>query len=342
MKPAKEWIHGSHRMKIKSPGRYELADSEYNRKVLLNVALSIIAQMVSLMSLRLSEKIIYSTVRIEYIASDEKLHGGTGFVFEFSSLPGVYVVVSNKHVAKDSIEGGFVFNLEDGNGNLVRGQFLRFKADAFSKSWYYHPDSNIDLAIMPVGGIFNHWLKQGSKPFITRIDSSTIPNETEWRELHTLEDVLIVGYPDLIMDSINNLPLSIKGATATHPNFNYDGKKEFLVSAGIYPGSSGSPVFLVDDNFYEKSKNSPKEGERDKARLLGIIYAGFEYSVEGKIVKSIPETQFVTSTADDRTIISKIPMGITSAIRSTALKDFEPILEGQLNKVEKSEVLDVQ
>jgi hypothetical protein len=254
----------------------------------------------------------------------------------------VYVVVSNKHVAKDSVEGGFVFNTEDGNGNLVRGQLLRFKADNFSKSWYYHPDSNVDLAIMPVGGIFNDWLKRGIKPFITRINSSTIPNETELRGLHTLQDVLIVGYPDMIMDSFNNLPLSIKGATATHPNFNYDGKKEFLISAGIYPGSSGSPVFLVDDNFYKKSQNSPKEGERDKARLLGIIYAGFEYSVEGKIVKSIPGTQFATSTVDDRTIISKIPMGITSAIRSTELKDFEPILKYQVDKLEKSEALDIQ
>jgi hypothetical protein len=303
---------------------------------------AIIAYMLSLKTLRLSEKIIYSTVRIECIKSDNNLHGGTGFIFEFSSLPGVYVVVSNKHVVEDSVEGGFVFNTEDGNGNLVTGQFLRFKADNFSKLWYYHPDPNVDLAIMPVGEIFNDWLKRGTKPFITRIDSSTIPNEAQWRELHTLEDVVIVGYPDMIMDSINNLPLSIKGATATHPNFDYDGKKEFLVSAGIYPGSSGSPIFLVDDNFNKKSQDSAKEGERDKARLLGIIYAGFEYSVEGKIVKGIPGTQFATSTVDDHTMISKIPMGITLAIRSTELKDFEPILKEQLEKLEKSEALDIQ
>jgi hypothetical protein len=293
--------------------------------------------MLSLKALRLSEKIIYSTVRIEYIKSDNNLHMATGFIFEFSSLPEVYVVVSNKHVAKDSVEGGFVFNTEDGNGNLVTGQFLRFK-----ELWYSHPDPNLDLAIMPVGGIFNDWLKRGTKPFITRINSSTIPDETEWRGLHALQDVLIVGYPNMIMDSFNNLPLSIKGATATHPNFDYDGKKEFLVSAGIYPGSSGSPIFLVDDNFNKKSQNFPKEGERDKARLLGIVYAGFEYSVEGKIVKSIPGTQFATSKVDDHTIISKIPMGITLAIRSTELKDFEPILKEQLDKLEKSEPLDIQ
>jgi hypothetical protein len=119
-------------------------------------------------------------------------------------------------------------------------------------------------------------------------------------------------------------------------------KKEFLVSAGIYPGSSGSPVFLVDDNFYEKSRNSPIEGERDKARLLGIIYAGFETNVQGKIVKSIPGTQFAASTVDDQNMISKIPIGISSAIRSTKLKDFEPILKAELNKSETSQALDIQ
>jgi hypothetical protein len=53
-------------------------------------------------------------------------------------------------------------------------------------------------------------------------------------------------------------------------------------------------------------------------------------------------TQVTTSTVDHHNIISKIPTGITSAIRSMKLKDFEPILKEQLNKLKKSEALDIQ
>jgi hypothetical protein len=84
----------------------------------------------------------------------------------------------------------------------------------------------------------------------------------------------------------------------------YDVKKEFQVSAGIYPGSSGSTVFLVDDNFYKKIpkflfyKKIPKKVKEIKRDCW--------ISEGGKILKSIPGIQFATSTVDDRTIISAL------------------------------------
>jgi hypothetical protein len=278
-------------------------------------------------NLRLSEKLMYSTVRIEYTI-DGRLHMGTGFIFEYSEFPGVHVIISNRHIAENSDTGGFVFNLVDKNDEIVFGEKLPFGVDRFSQRWYYHPDRSIDLAIMPVGKLFNYWLNQGIKPFITSIISTTIPNKTEWSEFHNLEEVLIIGYPDMIIDSQNNLPFSVKGDTATHPNIMYGGKEQFAISAGIYPGSSGSPIFLLNDMFYEKSR-ALQEGP-DRARLLGIVYAGFRYRTESRVYQNESGRLGADITPKNQSIIAHIPMGIILAIKSTKLLDFLPRLREEL------------
>lgn len=35
-----------------------------------------------------------------------------------------------------------------------------------------------------------------------------------------------------------------RGITATNINFDYNGKKEFVIDAACFPGSSGFPVFI--------------------------------------------------------------------------------------------------
>ena len=54
----------------------------------------------------------------------------------------------------------------------------------------------------------------------------------------------MIGYPDGIWDSVNNLPVIRKGITATHPHISWNGKTEFLTDIASFPGSSGSPYFL--------------------------------------------------------------------------------------------------
>jgi trypsin-like peptidase len=288
--------------------------------------------------LRLSEKLIYSTVRIEYIGDDDKLHMGTGFILEYKEFPGYHVIVSNRHVAQKSKSGGFSFNVSDHDGNLLVSRKLPFVADQFFDRWYYHKDPTVDLAIMPIGKIFNDWIAQGIKTFATQINSSTIPSEEEWKNYHALEDILIIGYPDMIMDTHNNLPLCVRGNTATHPSLDYDSKKEFVVSAGVYHGSSGSPVFLIDRNFFERSENF-QEGP-DRARLLGIIYAGFMHEVESRIYSKIQGFPAINITPKDQIIVTRIPMGVSLAIKSTCLNDFLPKLSENINKLEKDERLE--
>jgi hypothetical protein len=181
---------------------------------------------------------------------------GTGFIFDFFRNPkdNVPVLVCNKHVIKNSIQGNFVFNGADAEGKVMYGQPVVCSFEECYKTWILHPDPKIDLAIMPMGGLLNHLVQLGKRVYYTSISSSTIPNNEEWEKFIVLEDIFVIGYPNALMDSVNNLPIFRKGTTATHPNIPYEGKDEFLVDVGVYPGSSGSPVFLLNEEFYKKSR----------------------------------------------------------------------------------------
>jgi hypothetical protein len=165
-----------------------------------------------------------------------------------------------------------------------------------------------------------------------------IPIEEEWKRFIPLEDIVMIGYPNGLEDSFNNLPLFRKGITASHPAIDYEGKEKFVIDNGIYPGSSGSPVFLLTDEFYQKSREIQRGP--DHLRLLGIVQEVFIYTAEGRIVsrnlrkKEIMSTP--TSSSSERSlqkVQSAIPIDLGKVIRSTKLRDFEPILNERSDEV---------
>lgn len=168
-------------------------------------------------------RLMFSTVRIECTElrnEKEVLVSGTGFILDFfrdSQGNKVPVLVCNKHVIKNSIHGEFVFNRADNEGRLIYGQPTPCSFDEFSRLWIFHPDPGIDLAIMPIGGLLTHLNALGQRAFYTSISSSTIPKSADWEKYIVLEDILVIGYPNALMDSANNLPIFRKGSTLTSP-----------------------------------------------------------------------------------------------------------------------------
>jgi hypothetical protein len=62
--------------------------------------------------------------------------------------------------------------------------------------------------------------------------------------LHPAQQVLFVGYPNGIRDRMHNLPVARGGLLASLPTVDFDGEPDFLIDAKVWPGSSGSPVFV--------------------------------------------------------------------------------------------------
>lgn len=141
-------------------------------------------------------------------------------------------------------------------------------------------------------------------------------------ELTALEDVVVIGYPDGVWDSYNNLPVLRQGVTATHPKIDFEQKPEFLIDAAIYTGSSGSPIVLYknSDVMMGRDLNLGK----DKPRLLGIL-SGVFHHIEKGTLESMP-----IPTVRKKLPVMHIPNNIGIAVKATQLDGFISVIDNKL------------
>lgn len=136
-----------------------------------------------------------------------------------------------------------------------------------------------DLAILNIDCIAQQNTETETYTYKT-LDLSIIPEQYEM--FSYMQEILIVGYPSGIHDTVSNLPVVRKGITATPVKNSYKNRKEFLINIPFLNGSSGSPVFAeVEGNVYligiEYSKILEKVVmDRKKNRL----YHSDKYTVE--------------------------------------------------------------
>ena len=266
------------------------------------------------MSLGIIEQLTHSTVRIETDLHGGGMATGSGFYMHFlkNEEECVPVIITNKHVISNAKNGRFHITLAKDNGLPDTGRHLKFEITQFEESFIKHPDPNVDLAAFLIGPIFNQLQQQGNIPFYVPIETSLIPTDEERHSFSSMEDIVMIGYPNGIWDAQNNLPVIRKGITATHSNIALNGKSEFLTDIASFPGSSGSPVFLANIGGYMDNKGNTYMGAH-RIRLLGIHYAGAMHTASGEI-------RIVTAPTSNIPVpITAIPNNIGVAINSKEL-----------------------
>lgn len=237
----------------------------------------------------ISEKMQYNTVKI--VASNGST--GTGFFFEFnfSENKVVPVIITNKHVVNYNKKEVINLFLHAKNGDEPDDEKLNV---SFNTDWYFHEDQ--DLCFCFVAPLFEQIKTEKRKDvFYIPIKENLIWNDKKLEELSAIEDVVMVGYPNGLWDQKNNLPLFRKGITSSHPATDFNDKNIGAVDMACFPGSSGSPIFILNENGYtDKNGNSYLGGQR--LIFLGILSKGPQFDAKGKfIIENIPTQQKVSS-----------------------------------------------
>lgn len=232
----------------------------------------------------ISEKMMFNTIRL--VASDGS--SGTGFFYNFE-IDGKVIptIITNKHVVRYNPNETMRFLLHLKNGeNESRENF----EITYTTNWVFH--SQKDLCFCFVNQVFEH-VKQltGKDVFFIAIDDSIVPTEEMLADLSALEELVMVGYPIGLWDKSNNLPIFRKGYTSSHPAIDFNEKSIGVVDMACFPGSSGSPIYILNEGGY-KDKHGNLNWGKSRVVFLGVLYAGPQYDAQGDIVvKTIPTVQ---------------------------------------------------
>jgi hypothetical protein len=265
-----------------------------------------------LQNLSLSGQLAFATVRIE-CDTPQGVSAGTGFYYQFCRNYDAFcpAIVTNRHVVKGATTGRFHIHLANPGGPTFPLSHTRFEFQNFEAAWIGHPDPSVDLCAALIGPLLHESKKTGKELFFQSFAHDLIPSQAEWSEFMGIEEVVMVGYPNGIWDAVNNMPIFRRGITATHPNLNYSGRREFMIDAACFPGSSGSPVLLYNFGNFTDRKGNTVIGTRFK--LLGVLYAGPQHTAAGEIViMNVP-------TAHRPVAISQIPNNLGLVIKADRL-----------------------
>jgi hypothetical protein len=218
---------------------------------------------------------------------------GTGFAYAAQTQQGsVHFLVTNKHVLRHARQVTISMIAATPEGLPALGKPASCSVgDVTSDIWFGHPDPRVDVAVMGLSFMANLLATQGNRPFYRCADASLSLNSASISELDALEEVVFVGYPSGLYDTANLLPIVRRGMTATPIAVDYRGLPAFLIDAAVFPGSSGSPVFILNQGMYRNRHNATVIGNR--LILLGVLAEYYSRPVDGP-VREVP-AQLVAS-----------------------------------------------
>lgn len=269
----------------------------------------------------ISEKLMFSTVRLECTDGSS----GTGFFFNFAfGTRVVPVLITNKHVINYDPKATMTFQLhlcDVADSTVCSDESFTV---TYQSEWFFHPTH--DLCYTFVNSLFEEVHKRtGKRVYSIPITEEIIYDKSKLERLSALEKVVMVGYPNGLWDSIHNFPLFRRGYTSAHPAYDFNRESVGVVDMACFNGSSGSPIFILDEGgYYEKNTNS--YCVQGRIVFLGVLFEGPQKIDVGEVI-SIPMQQKTVS-------IGKSLIYLGYYIKSYELQTFRSQIEARLSKAE--------
>ncbi|WP_237305125.1 trypsin-like peptidase domain-containing protein [Streptomyces qaidamensis] len=213
-------------------------------------------------------QLLFSTARIVNKKKSGATTSGTGFLLmaELENGRGCPMLVTNKHVVEDAETlTAHLITRKSGadEPNFGKGA----EVDLPSARCVGHPSPRVDVAVIPLAPVWNAIVQHC---FTRALPTSMLTTEVEDFYVDAIEEITFVGYPNGHYDRKHLTPIVRRGITATPLDLDMDGDPTFLVDGSVFGGSSGSPVFLLNEGAYNLPDGMAL-GKR--VALVGIIAA---------------------------------------------------------------------
>lgn len=187
-----------------------------------------------------------------------------------------------------------------------------------------------DLCFCFVNPVFEFVKKQtGKDVFYIAIDETILPSQKMLEELSALEELVMVGYPIGLWDKNNNFPIFRKGYTASHPAIDFNESGIGLVDMACFPGSSGSPIYILNEGGYKDKVGNLNWGQ-SRIIFIGTLFSGPIYDATGKlVVTDIPTSNQVVESH------TGIMVNLGYYIKSSEILEFKNIIKEILEQGEQ-------
>lgn len=270
----------------------------------------------------ISERMMFNTVRL--VASDSS--SGTGYFYNFMiDNKIVPVIITNKHVVNYNTNETMTFYLHLRNGENESNESYQV---TLTLNWIFH--SKKDLCFCFVNPVFEFVKKQtGKDVFYIAIDETILPSQKMLEELSALEELVMIGYPIGLWDKNNNFPIFRKGYTASHPAIDFNESGIGLVDMACFPGSSGSPIYILNEGGYKDKIGNLNWGQ-SRIIFIGTLFSGPIYDATGKlVVTDIPTSNQVVESH------TGVMVNLGYYIKSSEILEFKNIIKEILEQEEQ-------
>lgn len=245
----------------------------------------------------ISTQLLFTTFPIWVEREKGQNSFGTGFIFNYKAGEDKFIpfLITNNHVIDNAtrIITEFVTAV-DGKPNTKEKVKVELDVNKFRS----FSNKELDISAIPIAPIINQLIESGKNIFYRVIDSNIIATKEQLDEFSAVEEITFIGYPNGLYDTENMLPIVRRGITATPIWNDFNNKKKFLIDAGVYPGSSGSPVFIFNQGSYS-SGNGINIGTR-------LLFIGMLSDSVVRLENNVPSYY----------------LGLGGVIKSEALVDF--------------------
>ena len=228
-----------------------------------------------------AEQLMFSTMRIQ---TDTNIGTGAIVTHKWAGDKEGVFLVTNKHVVAGTTAGRLTFALSQGDNSDQHPRLGETHTVSFSDGaweWTGHPSEKIDITVLPLGPALNLLSEHNISVYYRSIPTDSIPDEETLATFEVVEEVVFVGYPNGMFDPVHNLPIFRKGIIATHPSIDYGGEPRYLIDASVFPGSSGSPVFLHRAGPWREIDGRFRQARQ--FHFLGILGQVFWQSDDGQL-----------------------------------------------------------
>lgn len=219
---------------------------------------------------------IYGTVTMIKIGNREENDFGTGFFYNF--LDETYLI-TNKHVldpedGKPAKEIRFFIRSYQNLGDI--NWITKSIKKGPGKDWFEHPKNDslnydIDVVVIPINQNLSNFSEyiNNSNPTVHTGSTAFTPDLILQGDsvVSGGDTVLVIGYPDGLLDSDTYIPLLRNARISTPFGYQFQNQPKFITDAMMYPGMSGSPIVAGPRTL----KNPATGGLRTSSKGFGLL-----------------------------------------------------------------------